>query len=1119
MKLGLRRPGLLLAATSLVPVCAAQIASFPITPNLTSLPAGSNGASLRATVENLPQGSSFNVCFYTGYGDMAPIVPDSLLYLSNSASVSFHVDPSSIQDVPPASFSAGIFSALLYTVDPSTTSCKGPSQAQGNAATISLLFPTLTSLSLTSTPHLNPKLTSLVPSNLALTGMSFLGGSALSSVTFTSTTSISGQVSFISPTTLVSTIPTTLPLNISSVSVQVCNTAVYSYCSGTRKLGLTSIPTTPGVVVANPASALPSQLVTVSATFGAATPTVAGAPGGSIDFHYASTVLGGAPLILDRTGVFVAAPITNFQTTHPVGSPIVADFNQDGIPDVLLVESSSSTLHLLLGTTPSGSFAADRPLTIQVDGSQLVVQSAAVADFNHDGFPDIAILGQRSDSTGQPNSLYMLLNDGSGDFLTPTLVLASAYGSSILAGDFDHDGKQDILISGALSNTTGFEVLLGDGVGGFTAGPISSGLNTAPSSSFGGYKILAADFNSDDYPDIAILNGASADGTQISKSVDIFQNDGHGSFIQKATIATDGTAASTFLAAPLAYGQPPAILLVSPSTAAISVVPNQSTTTTISFSSSPVVTSVPGLKQSVSGDFNGDNLLDLLVDDAATVHLLNGDGKGGFTADYPGISTPSIPGTTLLAASDENVDTFADLLALTASSPSSTGTISYQLRDYITAGTATATLPAATFPAGLHVIQARTPGTFNIECGSVTGNLTIVKLTPVITWANPTPIVAGTLLSSTQLDATFTGSDGNPLPGTPVYKPAAGSLLTPDTHTLTVTFTPADSIDYSTVTASVTIQVVVFSLNSLSSTTALLGDPAKTITLTGSGFLPTAVVQMDGSAVATTYINGTTLTAVIPAKDFFTVHTIQVAVFDSSLGLTTTSLGIAVAAPAAAVDFSGPTSIAPGSQITLNFKLTSAYPVDVTATFTVAFKPATGLPDDPSVQFAGGGRTFTADIPAGATSLAPIEIQSGTVAGTLTVSTKLEAGGTDITPAVVKPLIIQAGLAAPGIVSVNFSGNGNMLTVTVRGFSNTREITGAKFHFKPVGGASIKTQDVTIDTQALYASWYSSEASLQYGSTCTYTQVFNLSSDANVVGQVSVILTNTQGNSPEVNSQ
>jgi hypothetical protein len=156
MKQGLLTLGLVLAATSLVPVCAGQIASYSITPDLTSLPAGSNGASLLATVENLPQGSTFNLCFYTGFGDVAPIVPDSLLYLSNSATVSFQVDPLSIQDVPPASFASGVFPAVLYTVAPSATSCTGSSQAQNNAATISLRFPTLISLSLTSTLHLNP---------------------------------------------------------------------------------------------------------------------------------------------------------------------------------------------------------------------------------------------------------------------------------------------------------------------------------------------------------------------------------------------------------------------------------------------------------------------------------------------------------------------------------------------------------------------------------------------------------------------------------------------------------------------------------------------------------------------------------------------------------------------------------------------------------------------------------------------------------------------------------------------------------------------------------------------------------------------------------------------------
>ena len=484
---------------------------------------------------------------------------------------------------------------------------------------------------------------------------------------FNATASLPGQASFISSTKLVSTIPTAIPVDVSSVDVQVCNTAIYSYCSESRKLILTSIQSTPGTVLANPASALPSQLVTVSATFGEPNPSIAGAPGGVVDFHDGSTELGEAPLILDKTGVFLLAHGASFQASHFVGSPIVADFNQDGIPDLLLVESSSSTLHLLLGIPPSGSFAADRPLALQVNGSPLVVSSAAVADFNHDGFPDIAILGQTSSSAVQPNSLYVFLNDGSGSFLAPTLALSPAYGSSILAGDFDQDGKQDILLIGALSSSTGFEALLGNGTGGFTQGSVSSGLKTAPSTSFGGYKILAADFNSDGYPDIAVLNGSSADGTQTSQSVTVFQNDGHGSFTQATTIPTDGTSTSTFLAAPPAYGQAPAILTVSPLTATLSVFLNQSTTG-IGFSTSPIVTSVSALKQAVAGDFNGDNLLDVVVDDGTAVHMLNGDGKGAFGSDYPSLSKASIAGTTLLAASDENADTFADLLALTASS-------------------------------------------------------------------------------------------------------------------------------------------------------------------------------------------------------------------------------------------------------------------------------------------------------------------------------------------------------------------------------------------------------------------------------------------------------------------
>src|SRR6202022_711619 len=78
---------------------------------------------------------------------------------------------------------------------------------------------------------------------------------------------------------------------------------------------------------------------------------------------------------------------------------------------------------------------------------------------------------------------------------------------------------------------------------------------------------------------------------------------------------------------------------------------------------------------------------------------------------------------------------------------------------------------------------------------------TLAQAAPVITWAIPASIIYGTTLSATQLDATAS------VPGTFVYTPALGSVLTAGTDTLSVTFTPIETANYSTATA--TVQLIV----------------------------------------------------------------------------------------------------------------------------------------------------------------------------------------------------------------------------------------------------------------------------------------------------------------------
>lgn len=73
--------------------------------------------------------------------------------------------------------------------------------------------------------------------------------------------------------------------------------------------------------------------------------------------------------------------------------------------------------------------------------------------------------------------------------------------------------------------------------------------------------------------------------------------------------------------------------------------------------------------------------------------------------------------------------------------------------------------------------------------------------TPVITWTSPAPIVYGTPLSSTQLNATAN------VPGSFSYNPALGSVPKAGAQTLSVTFTPTDATDYVSATATVPLTV------------------------------------------------------------------------------------------------------------------------------------------------------------------------------------------------------------------------------------------------------------------------------------------------------------------------
>jgi pimeloyl-ACP methyl ester carboxylesterase len=99
----------------------------------------------------------------------------------------------------------------------------------------------------------------------------------------------------------------------------------------------------------------------------------------------------------------------------------------------------------------------------------------------------------------------------------------------------------------------------------------------------------------------------------------------------------------------------------------------------------------------------------------------------------------------------------------------------------------------------LTVTAAATPN-YNAATASVT--LLVTKATPSVTWSAPASIVYGTPLSAMQLDAAAN------VPGSFTYSPAAGTILNAGSgQTLSVTFAPADSANYTTANATTTIDV------------------------------------------------------------------------------------------------------------------------------------------------------------------------------------------------------------------------------------------------------------------------------------------------------------------------
>lgn len=199
-------------------------------------------------------------------------------------------------------------------------------------------------------------------------------------------------------------------------------------------------------------------------------------------------------LLGNGDGTFRSTPGSYEMGVESAVPVLSADFNADGIADLAFINRGSSTIEVLLGNG-DGTFTPASPAP--VSGSFAGYPGVAVDDFNGDGIPDLAVT---TTIQGTP-SVEILIGNGDGTFAQAPIVTQTPYGAiAIAAADFNGDGFADLAVLGTHSYADRVTILLGLGDGTFAeeANSLEAGAYS--------YSMVIGDFNGDGIPDLAVAN-------------------------------------------------------------------------------------------------------------------------------------------------------------------------------------------------------------------------------------------------------------------------------------------------------------------------------------------------------------------------------------------------------------------------------------------------------------------------------------------------------------------------------------------------------------------------------------------------------------------------------------
>jgi hypothetical protein len=737
-------------------------------------------------------------------------------------------------------------------------------------------------------------------------------------------------------------------------------------------------------------------------------------------------------------------------TLFPGGSgPIslaVGDFNNDGKPDLAVVDASADSVVVQLNTTPTGAatptFGTAIALAVGKGPSTVVV-----ADFNGDGKPDLAVANYAA------ATVSVLLNSTAPGASVPAFsaqqTLACGHSPQpLVAGDFNNDGRPDIVTVNQKDNTV--SVLLNGTLPGATAAGFAAqrtfSVGTMPNGA------VVADFNGDGRPDLAVANFTG-------NTVSVLLN----TTLPGATVAgfgaqqtfAAGTALGGMAAADFNGDGRPDLAVVNQiaSQGLVSVLINTTTlggaipqfgaAQTFAVGHSPDSVAV--------GDFNGDGRPDLVVsnfDDNTVSVLLNTAAPGAGAASFgPQQAFVTGGGPFQVAVADWNGDGLPDLATSDVGDDTVTVLLNTAAPITISGSPATGTILDDDAPAGIVVTGPSSQS-------ATVGGPFAMPLTVTVTNASGNPVADISVIFAAPASGpggSFNGSltatvatDANGVAVAPAF--TANTLAGNYTVTATASGGNSPAVVFNLTNTAATPAAIVATSGSNQSAsfgsnfaaplvvtvTDAFGNPVPGVAVTFTGPASGPSATFPGGATAITGANGqATVTAAangIAGSYSVTATVAGVATPATFVGLTNTAA--TAAATIAAVSGSGQSAglnTAFANPLVVSVTDASGHPVaGAVVTFTA---PSSG----PGATFPGGATTATGVTNASGTATAPVITANRTAGGPYVITASVTGVATpatfSLTNVVLPGPAYATGADAGGGPQVNvYDAKGNLMT-------------------------------------------------------------------------------------------